>query len=399
MQFKVRRIFAKDIKEELCKVGFSQSYIDFAANKHRFLNIKIYNLSPIQATIIKETALSSGADSAVHKGVLDHSVDFSDIILSGTVAQIQTICEKLGSQQFSMGKISSEILKIVSDEVSKNKDTSGVLGFEQEKTPLIMGILNVTEDSFSDGGKFLDPKKAIEQGLKMIDEGAKIIDIGAESTRPGAEAISPELEIERITPVIKKIRQNSNIKISIDTRNSDTARVMADLGADIINDVSGLNYDKNMAKTVKESGISVVIMHTRGTPKNMENFAYYKNTVDEVYFELYNMVQNALRAGILEDKIIIDPGFGFAKDVKQNFEILSRIEEFKSMGFPVLAGLSRKRFIKSLIPAEISDKDTMETLDNLTAEASFFLATKGADIIRVHNVEKTRLFLNLFNAL
>lgn len=393
MQFKVRRIFANDIEAELLKVGFSPSYIGFALKKHEFLNIKIYNLTPVQATILKESALSSGADCAVHKGVLDRSVEFTDIILSGSVAQIQAVCEKLTRQQFSMGKVSKEILK----QISQNSNKAGVLGFKKEECPLIMGILNVTEDSFSDGGQFLDPKKAIEHGIKMVEDGAKIIDIGAESTRPGAETVPLKEEQERLTPVIKELRKIPGIKISIDTRNSSTARLMADLGADIINDVSGLRYDKNMIKTIKETGLNAVIIHSRGNPKNMDDLALYKNTLDEVYFELYDMVQNALQEGVLENKIIVDPGFGFAKNTEQNFEILSKIEEFKSLGFPVMAGLSRKRFIKSLVPKGKEDL-APDTLDNLTANASFWLAARGVDIIRVHNVEKTRLSIDLFNA-
>lgn len=385
MQFKVRRILPKNIKDEIQKIGFSPSYLDFGALKHRFLNIKIYDLKPEAATIIKQTALSSGADAAVNAGVLDHSAQKSDVILSGSAAQMRTIAEKLKKQQFSMPKIADEISKQI--EIFLN---------DTPKMPVIMGILNITEDSFSDGGKFLDPKNAIKHAYKMIEEGAKIIDIGAESTRPGADIIPSEIEIERILPVIKELRKNSackDIQISIDTRNSMTAGKMSELGADIINDVSGLFYDEKMADIIKKTGTKVVIMHSRGTPKDMDELAEYKNTQDEIYFELQERVQNALDKGILPNQIIIDPGFGFAKDTEQNFEILSKVEEFKSMGYPVLAGLSRKRFIKSLMGPDFSGK--ADDIDFLSAGASLFLTLKGADIIRVHNVLKTRQMLDL----
>ncbi len=295
MQFKVRRILSKNIQDEISKIGFSPSYLDFGVKKHRFLNIKIYKQKPEAATIIKQTALSVGADAAVHKGVLDHSVEFSDVILSGTTSRLKDAAQKLKLQQFSLSKISDEILKQI--EIFENGQN--ITG--KRALPKIAGILNLTEDSFSDGGRFLDPKCALEHSYKMIEEGAEIIDIGAESTRPQSVPVPYEVEIQRIEPVLKELRKNSackNIKISIDTRNSMTAAVMADLGANIINDVSGLTFDKNMAKTVKEKGLEIVIAHSRGTPQNMDSLCNYKNTVDEVYFELIDRVQTALDTGI-----------------------------------------------------------------------------------------------------
>lgn len=383
MQFKVRRILTSHIKKEIEKIGFSLSHLDFGALKHKFLNIKIYDLKPETATIIKQAALSVGTDAAVHSGVLDHSIKKSDVILSGTIQELCSIAEKLKKQQFSAPKIADEIL-------------SQIKIFKQTPVkPQIMGILNITENSFSDGGKYLDPKKAIEHAYKMLDEGADIIDIGAESTRPGAEPINPDIEINRITPVIKELAGKCGAKISIDTRNSGTAAVMADLGADIINDVSGLSYDKNMAKTIAKTGLNVVITHSRSTPNTMNEFCSYKNTVDDVYFELLKMTENALDAGVSPEKIIIDPGFGFAKNIEQNFEILTKIEEFKSMGYPLLCGVSRKRFIKSLVPEEFQNQDILKTLDEITAQASFYFGTKNIDIIRVHNVVKTKQALSL----
>ncbi len=396
MQFNVRRILTENIKDEIKKIGFSPSYLDFGVLKHKFLNIKVYNLKPEAATIIKQTALSSNCDAAIHRGVLDHSEAVSDLILSGTIAQLQTVSEKLKSQQFSLDKISDEILKqnqIFEKEGAQNTDGAF--------RPKIMGILNITEDSFSDGGLFLKPSDAIEYCYKMIQDGVNIIDIGAESTRPMAKPVDSSVEIERITPVIKELKQDSifkDIKISIDTRNADTARVMGDFGADIINDVSGLTYDPDMTKTIKETGLNVVIMHSRGTPKDMDNLCQYKDAAEEVYFELLKRVQKAVESGVQLDKIIVDPGFGFAKNSEQNFELVKKIEEFKSLGFPILAGLSRKRFVKSII-TDVSVDGTKthnnETLDDLTAQLSFYFALKKIDIIRVHNVAKTKQALDL----
>lgn len=396
MQFNVRRILTENIKDEIKKIGFSPSYLDFGVLKHKFLNIKVYNLKPEAATIIKQTALSSNCDAAIHRGVLDHSEAVSDLILSGTIAQLQTVSEKLKSQQFSLDKISDEILKQIQIfEKEGAQNTDGAF------RPKIMGILNITEDSFSDGGLFLKPFDAIEYCYKMIQDGVNIIDIGAESTRPMAKPVDSSVEIGRITPVIKELKQDSvfkDIKISIDTRNADTARVMWDFGADIINDVSGLTYDPDMTKTIKETGLNVVIMHSRGTPKDMDNLCQYKDTAEEVYFELVKRVQKAVESGVQLDKIIVDPGFGFAKNSEQNFELVKKIEEFKSLGFPILAGLSRKRFVKSIITdvsADGAKAHNNKTLDDLTAQLSFYFALKKIDIIRVHNVAKTKQALDL----
>ena len=396
MQFNVRRILTENIKDEIKKIGFSPSYLDFGVLKHKFLNIKVYNLKPEAATIIKQTALSSNCDAAIHRGVLDHSEAVSDLILSGTIAQLQTVSEKLKSQQFSLDKISDEILKQIQIfEKEGAQNTDGAF------RPKIMGILNITEDSFSDGGLFLKPFDAIEYCYKMIQDGVNIIDIGAESTRPMAKPVDSSVEIGRITPVIKELKQDSvfkDIKISIDTRNADTARVMWDFGADIINDVSGLTYDPDMTKTIKETGLNVVIMHSRGTPKDMDNLCQYKDTAEEVYFELVKRVQKAVESGVQPDKIIVDHGFGFAKNSEQNFELVKKIEEFKSLGFPILAGLSRKRFVKSIITdvsADGAKAHNNKTLDDLTAQLSFYFALKKIDIIRVHNVAKTKQALDL----
>jgi len=393
MQFKVRRILAKDIQKEIEKIGFCPSYVDFGALKHKFLNIKIYDLKPPAASIIKQTALSLGADAAVHRGVLDCSVEKSDVILSGSAETLKNVAEKLRKQQFSLPLLADEITKqieIYKKNYPVNKEGGAFCGGR----PKIAGILNITENSFSDGGKFLDPKRAIEHAYRMIEDGADIIDIGAESTAPNAFAVPAEVEIQRIEPVVAELKNNSGctgVKISIDTRNSLTARKMADLGADIINDVSGLTFDDNMAKTIAQTGLEVVITHSRGTPENMDTLCDYKNTVDEIYFELYDRVQKAIERGIQEKNIIADPGFGFAKNIEQNFEILSKIEEFKSMGFRVFAGVSRKRFLKSLI----TKGDEPDKPDEITAGVSLYLALRGINIIRVHNVTKTRLMLDL----
>jgi dihydropteroate synthase len=215
----------------------------------------------------------------------------------------------------------------------------------------IMGILNVTPDSFADGGKHDTFEKAVARGLEMISEGVDIIDIGGESTRPGAERVSAAEEQNRVIPVIEKLSQ-TGIPISIDTMRAETAELAITAGASIVNDVSGGLADDLMHEVVAEMGCPYILMHWRGHSKDMNNKAVYGDVVKEVIAELNTQIDAALRSGIARNNLIIDPGLGFAKDAAQNWEILNRIEEITDLGFPVLIGGSRKRFLGGDTPDE-----------------------------------------------
>ena len=380
MQFTIKTIKNNEIKNELLKIGFDKAYIDYAALKHDFLTLKIQNIPSHVSTIIKQTALSKGCDAGVHRDVLLKQIENSSLILSGSIKQLKEIAKSLSYQPFGL----KNIAKLIEDEINLHY---------KSHSPEIMGILNVTKDSFSDGGKFFELKEALIQAEKLITEGSDIIDVGAESTRPNANPIEVDFEIEKLTPVIKELKKQ-NIKISIDTRNHKTAKKMIELGVDIINDVSNLNYDNNMVEVIKNSNVCYVLCHSRGIPQNMDEFCNYENLADEIFDELHKKSQFLINEGIEKERIIIDVGFGFAKNIEQNFELLKRIEEFNSLGFKNLAGVSRKRFIKSLV-----DEANLETLDELTMLASFYLIQKNVDIIRVHNVQKTKMALDFYNAI
>ena len=254
-----------------------------------------------------------------------------------------------------------------------------------------MGIINLTEDSFSDGNEFLDIKIASAQVDKMILDGAKVIDVGAESTRPNADDISSQKQITRIMPLLEYIKQKfPQISVSIDTRSSIVAEYALKNGADIINDVSGLKFDRNMADTIAKFNAKVVIMHSRSTPKNMDNMCIYKNLIDEVYMELKEQCDYAKNKGVEAENIIIDVGFGFAKNFEQNIELLKRICEFKSLGYEILSGVSRKRFIQKL--AQVENPKEADEMSSLIAA---YLSSKGIDYIRAHNVKKTASAIKL----
>ncbi|KPK31399.1 MAG: dihydropteroate synthase [Nitrospira bacterium SG8_35_1] len=247
----------------------------------------------------------------------------------------------------------------------------------------IMGILNVTPDSFSDGGHFFNRDRAIEQALRMQADGADIIDIGGESTRPGSEPVSVRDEISRTIPVIQSLVKVANIPVSIDTCKSQVADAALSAGASIVNDISGLRFDKKMAHVIARHKAPVAIMHIKGTPKNMQNNPVYKALIPEIMDSLRESIVIAEQAGIPGDRIIIDPGIGFGKTAEHNLEIIRRLDEFAGFEKPVLLGPSRKSFIGKVL----GDLPVTERLEG-TAAAVAAAILKGAHILRVHDVKE-----------
>jgi dihydropteroate synthase len=244
----------------------------------------------------------------------------------------------------------------------------------------IMGILNVTPDSFSDGGLFLNREDAIKSGIDLIDSGADILDVGGESTRPGSDPVDDEEEIKRVLPVIEGvIKARPEALISVDTTKSSVAEKALQAGAVIINDISGLTFDPMMPEIAKRNNASVIIMHIKGIPKSMHVNPVYEDLIREIYNFLKERSSVAVKAGI--KNIIIDPGIGFGKNGDHNFELLKRLEDFKSLGFPILVGLSRKSFLGNLLQLKINERDTATVI----AETAAVL--NGARIIRTHNVK------------
>jgi dihydropteroate synthase len=258
---------------------------------------------------------------------------------------------------------------------------------------LIMGILNVTPDSFSDGGRFLAESSIATQIDTMVEAGADIIDVGGESTRPFAEPVSIAEELDRVLPAIRMIRQRSSIPISIDTTKAEVARRALAEGADIINDISALRFDRDMISLVRETEVPVIIMHMQGTPSDMQVDPHYDDVVSEIKDFFEERLAWAEENGISRNRFIIDPGIGFGKAVGHNLSILKRVAEFAELGCPVLIGHSRKSFIGKLLGAEL------DTRDVATAAISALCAQQGVSILRVHDVEKTVQAVRLAEAI
>ena len=259
--------------------------------------------------------------------------------------------------------------------------------------PLIMGILNVTPNSFSDGNRFLAPEAAIDRALEMAEQGADIIDIGGESTRPGAETVEAAEELRRVLPVLRQLNGKLHCAISIDTWKSQVAREALAAGAEIINDISGFTFDNEMPLLAASSGAGVVLMHTRGTPDVMGKDTHYEDLLAEITHGLKQSVQLAIAAGVEQERIVIDPGIGFGKDAAANLEILRRLQEFHSLGLPILIGTSRKSFIGKAL-----GRDTGDRLCGTAATVALAIA-KGAAVLRVHDVREMRDVADMTHAI
>ena len=269
------------------------------------------------------------------------------------------------------------------------------------KRTCIMGILNVTPDSFSDGGKFFTLDDAVAQGQKLFEDGADILGIGGESTRPFSAVVSDEEEIRRVVPVIEKLAKHITIPISIDTTKATVARRSLEAGASIINDVSALRLDHEIADVATEYGVPVILMHMLGTPKTMQIDPTYDDLIEEIKAFLKNAMNQAEKKGIAKSKIIIDPGIGFGKTVEHNLLLIKHLDEFKTLDAPILIGPSRKAFMRNILKHKTvkdinPDLAVVETGTQASVSASVL---NGAHIVRVHNVSNTRVTIKIIDAI
>jgi len=257
--------------------------------------------------------------------------------------------------------------------------------FEWGQRTYLMGVLNVTPDSFSDGGEFNTPDAALAQAQQLVTAGADMIDVGGQSTRPGAAEISLEEELERVLSVVQVLRQEISVPVSVDTTRAAVAKAAVAAGADIINDISGATFDPDMLSTVAQLGVPIVLMHIRGTPQTMQQLTDYQDLIGEIYQFLENRASTAIASGIDSSRIIIDPGIGFAKKYNQSLEIIRRLAVFRSLNYPILVGTSRKSFIGHIL----NQPDPKARVWG-TAAACCAAIASGADILRVHDVKEMR---------
>ena len=369
--FLIKEILNADITDEIRKIGFDTAYAPFVKDKYGYKNLKIYGLTAPQANILKQTALSVGADCATHREVITGKAELSDCILGGSVSALRKIAQKLECQPFGLKFLKDSILNQLQPLPGRTQ---------------LVGILNITQNSFSDGGLYWDFEAAKEKFLSLIDDGADIIDIGAESTKPFAQAVSAKDQLEKLMKILDFAHAHE-VKISIDTRSAIVADEVLRHGNYIINDVSGLDYDAKMAEIIAKHGATVVIQHSKGTPETMQLAPTYESLMDEIFFSLHEKIEKARACRI--ENIIIDPGIGFGKTQEHNVEIIKRIGELKSLGCPVMLGVSRKSFLGV-------QKDN-DLKDALTLGYNAIAIQEGVNYLEVHNIKLHRQFLNSFS--
>ncbi|WP_218783504.1 dihydropteroate synthase [Clostridium botulinum] len=370
--------------EEFNKIEVHEGSVNIFMNKNSITPLKIFNVLAPAANIIKQEILALGGDCAVNKYCINCKVETSDIILLGTKRQYKKLLQKLKCMTFFRIE---EIVGELENYIKNNGAVKTVLKDGREinyKSLKVMGIINCTPDSFYEGSRKNSLEEALKTAERMLKEGAEILDIGGESTRPGSDPVDEEEEIKRVVPVIREIKNKfKDAIISIDTYRANTAKAAIEAGADIVNDISAMNYDENMVKVVKEYNVPVILMHVKGKPKDMQIDPVYENLMKEIHFYFNERIEYCKSHGIAEDKIILDPGIGFGKTVEHNLKIMNRIEELKSFNLPVLLAASRKATIGKVL----GNLSTEERLEG-TIALSCLAVDSGLQMVRVHDVKE-----------
>jgi len=367
----------REAAERIASVGATAPGVRLMAPKavHRLLRLS--GADARQANVIKQEMLARGGDAAVHRGVLDGSAQTGDVLLMATRRQYELFCTKLKMQPFGLGALADRIRSVLDGMEEAGpwrlscRDRELVLGGRT----LVMGILNVTPDSFSDGGCFTDPGRALEHAWAMVEDGADIIDLGGESTRPGHQPVEVAEELRRIMPVLTRLADKIPVPVSVDTSKAAVARAALEAGAHIINDQWALSRDPEMASVAAAYGVPVILMH------NQEGTAYRDLMGDIVDFFRAQM-ERGVQAGIDRGQMVLDPGFGFGKTPAQNLTVLRRLKELSGLGRPILVGTSRKSMIGKTL-----DLPPNERMEGTAATVALAIAS-GAAVVRVHDVRQ-----------
>lgn len=387
-------ITSLNLRYELKNIGVHPASVETFINKSAILPLKILKVRTPAANIIKQEMLACGGDCAIHAGCVVCAQDYSDILLLGSRKHYGLLLQKMSMMPyFGLPKLREELQAFLEKDQRKTiLADNRILKYDHV---FVMGILNITPDSFYAGSRVGCLDDVINRAGQMLSEGAEILDIGGESTRPGSESIAPREEISRILPVIEALRKEYPKSIlSIDTYHSETAEVALAAGADIINDISAMEYDAKMVDVVVKNNAPVILMHMRGTPKNMQQNTRYGNVVEEVTKYLFERAEMLRGYNVSKDKIILDPGIGFAKNVEQNLKLMQGLSEMTGSDYPVLLAASRKSTIGKVlgeIPAEERLSGTIAT----SCQAVY----AGADMVRVHDVKENVQAIRMLEAI
>ena len=381
------------LADAMKSIGAHQASLPIFANKNQILPFKLLEVRTPAANIIKQEMLAAGGDAVVPTGCVLNKDKYSDVLLLGTRKHYNILLKKLELMPyFGMDKIKAELEAVLSESKLQTTLADGrVLTYDKI---LIMGIINITPDSF-----YADSRTAIEEVVakagQMLADGADILDIGGESTRPGSEAVEAEEEQARVVPVIEALRKAyPEAVLSIDTYRASTARAAIKAGADIINDISAMEADAEMLDVVCETNVPIILMHMRGTPKDMQTQCEYKNVVEEVAVYLAERANLLRERGVGADKIILDPGIGFAKNAEQNLKLMRDLNALTSFGYPVLLAASRKGTIGKVL-GELPAEERLEGTIATSCQAVY----AGANMVRVHDVKENLRAIRMLEAI
>ena len=383
-----------NLRYELKNIGVHQASIETFMNKSAILPLKVLKVRTPAANIIKQEMLACGGDCAVHAGCVVCAQDHSDILLLGTKKHYRLLLQKMAMMPyFGLPKIKEELQLFLENAPLKTiLADNRVLEYDHV---VVMGILNITPDSFYADSRVRSIDEVINRAGQMLRDGAEILDIGGESTRPGSDSINPQEEIARIVPVVEALRKEYPQSIlSIDTYHAETAEATLASGADIINDISAMEYDEKMIDVVVKNNAPVILMHMRGTPKNMQQNTEYGNVVEEVSKYLKERAEMLRGHNFPKEKIILDPGIGFAKNVDQNLKLMQGLSEMTGSDYPVLLAASRKSTIGKVlgdIPPEARLAGTIAT----SCQAVY----AGANMVRVHDVKENIQAIRMLEAI
>lgn len=382
-------------RQAVRQTGADDFCVDLMAPKALGLCLRISGVKMPAANILKQEMLACGGDAAVHRGVIDGTAKVSDVVILGNAKQVRRVSQKLKDQPFGLKGIAAELEEYCQSilEPAPLKWRCRGYSFDFANGPMVMGILNVTPDSFSDGGRFADPQRAIERGLEMAGQGADIIDVGGESTRPGAEPVPEDEELKRVLPVIEALAAKLDIPVSIDTYKSRIAERALEAGASIVNDISGLGFDPELGRVAAQHRAGLILMHIQGTPRNMQEDPRYEDVVVEVSQSLCRSLDKAVEAGMERECVALDPGIGFGKNLEHNLKLLNNLESLAMLARPMVVGASRKSFIGRL---GAGDKPEDRLAGSLAA--AVMAARAGASVLRVHDVAETRQALAVSRA-
>ena len=382
-----------DLEQELARVGADPLSWSIFRAKSRVIAVKIDGLSTAAANILKQTVLACGGDCAVNRAIVSGRVRHTDAVLLVTMRQLRVLLDRLASQPECVARLVPELVELSGRLLLPARIIRlGRRTFDLGRRTHVMGILNVTPDSFSDGGRFLEPAVALDHAVAMAEEGADFIDIGAESTRPGSHSVSAKQQLARLLPVLRAVKKRVKTPVSVDTTCAAVAQAALAEGADIVNDVSALGGDRRMAAVVARTGVPCILMHMKGKPRTMQEHPEYSDLMAEVTGFLAAALARGEAAGIERRQMLVDPGVGFGKTVAHNLEILRRLSELESLGAAIVVGPSRKRFIGA-----VSDAPPGERMEG-TIAACVLAASNGANVLRVHDVKPVVKALKLADA-